>query len=204
MDGVLSELQSINLKVRHRRVQDGEIAVPMSVYLGFVGPDSVKGREVLWVEGQNGGKLIAHETGIRNLMNYYLDPTGYLAMRGQRYPITEIGIEKLTLQLIDAATRDREHGECEVQTHKNVKVGDHVCDRIEVVHPIRRDHFDYHRARVYFSRDLNMPIRYAAWSWPLKPGGEPVLEEEYTYRNVRVNVGLDDRDFDIENPNYGF
>ena len=49
-----------------------------------------------------------------------------------------------------------------------------------------------------------MPIYYASWSWPAPSSAEPILEEEYTYRNVKVNVGLDDQDFDIDNPDYRF
>ena len=147
VQGELGELETLELKVRHRQMKDGVIIVPMSVYLHFLEPDSVKGREVIWVEGRNNGKLIAHEPGLRNVANFYLDPKSYLAMRGQRYPITEIGIENLTVKLIQAATRDRKYGECEVRLEENVKVGDHLCDMIEVKHPVRREHFDL-RVRV--------------------------------------------------------
>ena len=36
-------------------------------------------------------------------------------------------------------------------------------------------------------------------SWPETPGGEPPLEEEYTYLDVELNVGLKDSDFDPDN-----
>jgi hypothetical protein len=75
---------------------------------------------------------------------------------------------------------------------------------LEVIHPVRRPYFDFYRARVYFDDTLSMPIRYESWSWPTTAGGEPVLEEEYTYLRVQVNVGLTDRDFDISNPSYQF
>lgn len=204
VDGELSEMQCARVKIRHRQMNNGRLAVPMGVYLDFYQPDSVKGREVLWVEGRNDGKLIAHEAGFKNLTNVKLDPTGYLAMRGQRYPITDIGMENLTVKLIDTALRDRQYGECEVRFFNNAKVGDQICNMVEVTHPNHREHFDFHRARVYFSQELNMPIRYASWSWPSSPGGEPILEEEYTYINIKTNVGLTDKDFDTDNPDYRF
>ena len=49
-----------------------------------------------------------------------------------------------------------------------------------------------------------MPIRYAAWTWPPTGTDTPVLEEEYNYRDIRLNVGLTDRDFDPDNPTYNF
>ncbi|MGN6136394.1 MAG: DUF1571 domain-containing protein, partial [Aureliella sp.] len=37
-----------------------------------------------------------------------------------------------------------------------------------------------------------------------EPGDPPPLEEEYTYLDVQLNVGLKDIDFDPENPAYNF
>ncbi len=204
IDGELTELQHANIKIRNRKTQGDKITMPMSVYLDFLQPDSVKGREVIWVEGQNSGKMTAHDTGFRGLVNVNLDPNGYLAMRGQRHPITEIGTEKLVRKMIETIERDRPHGECEVQLYKNAKVGEAKCNMLQVIHPIQREHFDFYCARMYFDEKLNLPIRYESWSWPVEPGGKPLLEEEYTYYQMKVNVGLTDRDFDVSNSDYRF
>src|SRR5690606_29722795 len=67
---------------------------PFSVYLRFHKPH--EGREVLFVEGRNGGKLFAHETGIRGLVGTVsLLPTAPEAMSEGRYPITMFGMQKL-------------------------------------------------------------------------------------------------------------
>jgi hypothetical protein len=203
VDGELSEMQYANIKIRNRKTKDGKITTPMAVYLDFLEPDLVKGREVLWVEGKNNGKLIAHDMGFRSFLNVQLDPTGYVAMRGQRYPITEIGIEKLVLKMIEKVKRDRQHGECQVR-FKNASVNGTACTLLQVIHPVKREHFDFHCAQMYFDKKLNLPIRYVSWSWPVKPGEKPVLEEEYTYLRMKVNVGLTDRDFDIGNSEYRF
>jgi hypothetical protein len=52
---------------------------------------------------------------------------------------------------------------------------------------------------------LQIPIRYAAYDWPLQPGGdvgEDELIEEYTYVNIKTNIGLEDGDFDPANKEY--
>jgi hypothetical protein len=49
-----------------------------------------------------------------------------------------------------------------------------------------------------------VPIRYAAWTWPEKAGEEPPLLEEYTYVDMKLNVGLTDKDFDPDNSAYNF
>lgn len=203
MDGELTEMQYANVKIRNRKIRDGINVTPMAVYLDFLKPSSVKGREVIWVDGENDGKLIAHDTGIRKLINVTLDPNGYLAMRGQRHPITEIGIEKLVAIMIETVERDRQYGECDVQ-FKDIKISEANCTMLQVIHPIQREHFDFFCARMYFDKKLNIPIRYESWSWPEKTGEKPVLEEEYTYLRMKVNVGLTDQDFSIGNSDYGF
>jgi hypothetical protein len=48
-------------------------------------------------------------------------------------------------------------------------------------------------------------VRYAAYHWPQTQDDKigPVIEE-YTYLDLKINVGLTDADFDPENPNYNF
>ena len=49
-----------------------------------------------------------------------------------------------------------------------------------------------------------MPIRYAAYGFPPKEGEELPVIEEYTYLNLKLNVGLTDADFDHTNKQYAF
>lgn len=202
--GTLKEHEFISAKIRNRKVKDGKVVVPFAVYLKFLKPDAVAGREVIWVEGQNDNKIVAHETGLLGFKRFYLPPDGFLAMMGQRYPITNIGVQTLIEELLVRAKHDLKYGECEVKFYKGAKVDKYVCTLIEVVHPVQRDHFTFYRARIYIDETLGVPVRYAAWTWPAEPGGEPVLEEEYTYRNLKLNVGLTDADFDPDNAAYDY
>lgn len=204
VDGVLPEMQYSNVKIRNRKVEAGKIKVPLSVYIDFLRPAKVRGREVIWVENKNDGNMVVHESGLKNFMNVNLAPDSYLAMRGQKHPISEIGIENLAVKLIETGERDLQYDECEVKFFNDAKVGKEVCTMLQVIHPVERAHFDFYCARVYFSNELNMPIRYESWSWPETADGKPVLEEEYNYVNVKVNVGLTDNDFDTDNAEYRF
>jgi hypothetical protein len=49
-----------------------------------------------------------------------------------------------------------------------------------------------------------IPLRYAAYDWPASAGKEPPLEEEYTYTNVEINVGLTAEDFNPKNRSYNY
>jgi len=196
VDGELGEQQYLYLKVRHE---------PFSVYLSFLGPEDVKGQEVIYIEGRNNGEMWAHGTGMKKALGTLsLNPTGMVAMQGQRYPITEIGLLNLVTRLAQVAENDSEYGECSVQFYKNATLGDRPCVCMQVVHPVPRREFRFHLARIYVDRQLNLPIRYESYGWPTKQGEAPPLLEQYTYTNLKLNAGLTDADFDTRNPNYQF
>lgn len=199
IDGVLGERQHIFMKVRHE---------PFSVYLRFNGPDAVKGQEVIYIRDKNEGNLLAHPTGIRKKLvgTVSLKPTSMLAMSGNRYPITEIGILNLVNRLIEVGEHDTQYGECEVELFREAKINDRSATCIQVHHPVPRRNFLFNLARIYVDDEMNLPVRYEAYDWPKAndPEGEPVLLEEYTYYNIKLNNGFTDEDFDVNNPAYEF
>ena len=195
-------------KVRNRKVQDNKIVVPFSVYLAFLKPTSVKGREVLYVENQNQGKLYAHEGGMKKILGtHLLETNSFLAMAGQRYPITDIGIENLVEKLIERGEKDKRHGFCTVELVPGAKVGGRNCSIIQVTHAIQQPHYDFHLAQIFMDDEWKIPVRYAAYTWP-KHGAKIDVDkdviEEYTYQNLNFNVGLTDADFDVKYKDYKF
>jgi hypothetical protein len=205
--GQLGNYEYMFAKIRNRKLADGKIVTPLSVYLKFLKPDDIKGREVVWVEGANNNKMRAHEGGLlgRTLPSVWLDPHGALAMRGQLHPIDEIGIENLIVKLIERGEREKQYDECEVTFQKGAKINGRPCTVLSVRHPQPRDYFEFHLAQIFIDDEYNLPVRYAAFHWPTRKDDQtgPVLEE-YTYLDVKLNAGLSDADFDSNNPNYGF
>ncbi|NUQ62420.1 MAG: DUF1571 domain-containing protein [Pirellulales bacterium] len=197
LDGTLGDYEYIFLKVRQK---------PFSVYMYFLDPPSLKGQEVIWIEGQNNGKMWAHPPGLRNKLigTVQIEPTGAIAMRGQRYPLTEIGLSNMVKRLIEVGERDSQYGECDVKFFQGAKINDRTCTCIQVMHPVPRRNFLFHIARIFIDEELNLPLRYESHDWPSESGGQPQLIEEYTYINLKVNNGFTDADFDIRNPNYQF
>jgi hypothetical protein len=205
INGELRDFEYIATKVRHEQKVDGRIVVPFAVHLKFLGPERVEGREVLFIEGQNDGKMFARRGGLRfGYMAARIDPAGDMAMRDNRYPITQMGMLHLVRQLVERAEGDLHYGECEAKFFRGSKINGRSCTEIKVTHPIRRDHFHYHLARILIDDELRVPIHYEAYDWPGKEGDPPPLTESYSYLDLKLNVGLTDRDFDYRNPDYGF
>src|SRR4029079_19061697 len=127
--GELQPQEFMDAKIRNRKLQDGKIIAPLSVYMKFVQPDNVKGREVVWVEGKNNNKLRAHEGGAagRFLPSVWLDPDGALAMRDKLHPIYDMGIENLVLKLIERGEKERKFGECEVTFIPGARINGRLC-----------------------------------------------------------------------------
>jgi uncharacterized protein DUF1571 len=190
VDGVEGDYQIMLLKVMHQ---------PFSVYMAFQKPYA--GREVVYVAGQNDGKLTVLESGFtRMLGNISLDPTGTRAMSGQKHPITDIGIRNLTTKLTKMWEAEMQFAECEVTTKPGTKVEGRTTTMVQVVHPVPRQNFKFHAARLFFDEELKIPVHFDAYSWPAQEGGDPQLEESYTYaKNLKVNTNLTARDFDCNN-----
>ena len=186
--------QTMDMKVRHE---------PFSVYLRFQNPH--KGREVLFVEGVNGGQLLVHEEGLKAIAGTLsLHPTSKEAMEENRYPITRIGLRNLLESMIAQWEAETKFAETKVQYFPNAKLGNQACIVIETSHPQPRRQFKFHKTRLYLDKESRLPARVEQYGFPDQPGGEPPLLELYTYTELKANVGLTAREFDARNPNYRF
>lgn len=201
--GELKDEKYLELKIRHAREEDGR-KIPFSAYTLFLKPQANVGQEAIWVEGENNGNLVAHANGLMNIKRFYLNPEGPIAMDGNRYSIRLIGMRNLIVKMADMAKDDRKHGECTVTVKRNVEINGRVCSMFEAIHPIQRDHFDFHIARIYIDDNYNIPVAYEGFLWPENEGEEPPLLERYFYTDIKFNVGLTDKDFDPSNEEYNY
>ena len=182
---------------------------PFSVYLKFLDPH--QGREVLYVEGQNNGNLLAHETGLASIAGTFsINPYSRKALREGKYPITEIGIANMLQGVIDVWKKEKNTNGAQLNyypnakiesSHKNLKTMD--CKVVETIQPRKQRGVEYHITRLYIDKKTNLPVRVEHFGFP-RHGGKPPLLAQYTYWNVKTNVHLQDIDFDKDNPNYGF
>ncbi len=202
-DGKLQPEKYLHCKIRHKQTREGK-EVPFSVYTLFLKPEENLGQEAIWVEGWHAGNLVAHTTGFLNVKRAYLDPEGSIAMRGNRYPIRDIGVRNLIVKMAEIGTRDRAHGECEVTIKRKVEINGVKCTMLQAVHPVKRDYFEFHIARIFIDDARNIPIAYEGYVWPEQAGGEPQLVEKYYYTDIEINVGLTDKDFDAGNEEYNY
>ena len=209
VNGRLNPTEQIKLKVRNEH-RLGNKVIPFSVYMKFVGPKECRNREILYVAGENNNKLLAKEGGTRGkwLPSVWLPIEGTFAMSSSSYPISQVGVKRLTERLIESAGENKTVDLCKVKYVRGAKVDGRECTYLEVIRPERLpgklSATNIYLAQVFMDQELQIPLRYAAYDWPTRPGGRPRLVEEYTYRNVKINPGLTDEDFHKDNPDYHF
>jgi len=193
--GAAATTQTMQLKLRRE---------PFSVYLKYVEPSA--GREVLYVDGQNRGKLQVHEpSGLASWVGTVsIAPTSDRVMAENRYPITMVGLEKSLEQLLSRWEQEAPHGEATVRQEDDVELHGVTCTLHEVSHPAPRPHFQFQKTQIHVDKTSQLPVRLAGYGFSAKAGGEPVLLEEYTYLNVRTDVALRNSDFDTNNRAYRF
>lgn len=194
-DGKLSATQVMSMKARTR---------PLSFYFKCSTPRA--GREAIWVEGQNQNKIIAHDSGFFKVLagTMHLDPLGSIAMEDNRHPITEAGLGNMIKKIQTRWSVELRPETSSVRFAQRMMVGDRECTMIETTHRVQNGGMMFYRVRLYVDNKLGLPIRFEGYDWPKKEGSDPELVEEYTYANLRVNVGLADLDFVPSNPAYSF
>lgn len=196
VDNKLLKPQQLATKIRHE---------PFSVYLRFLAPADIEGKEAIYIEGKNDGKLIGHGVGLQGLLGTQkLDPKGTIAMMGNRNPITDSGMKNLLTKLSKQLERDDFDALFEVKPVEDDTVDNRPCQCFEIHNTKRSKDLPFAKSKTCFDREWKLPVRFQRYYWSSSDGGEPILVEDYTYQKVKFDVGLTDKDFDPENPDYEF
>jgi hypothetical protein len=177
---------------------------PHSFYFKFQQPN--RGREAIFVHGRHDGRIVAHDVGLGKLLagTMYLDPRGSMAMEENRHPVTEAGLGVLIDTVARRWADELTPGESIVTIHPDARMGNHPCTLIETIHPKPGPQFLFHKVKLYVDNRHSLPIRFEAYDWPKHTGGTPELVEEYSYLDLKINVGLRDHDFDPSNAQYSY
>ncbi|WP_437206927.1 DUF1571 domain-containing protein [Planctomicrobium sp. SH664] len=189
--GTLRDVEMVSLKVRRS---------PFSVYMQW----QEDGQEVLYVEGQNDNRLLARPTrGLVSLRGVWkLRPDSPQAMKSSRYPVTKLGIEKLTeeiLQFYQARHFSPEELRIEQSPHQQ---GKSACQKFVVTFKSSEVAREYSRSQLTFCNDSNLLIALEneGWSDKGRPNG---LLEKYLYHDLKSGE-VEDHEFESSNPAYHF
>ena len=171
---------------------------PFQVYLRWV-KGRHEGRQALYPAGADGREVLVRVPLPVGGFTVSLDPLSPRARKGNRHPITDVGIGRLVDFVAENARRGMERGEVTIED---------AGQRTTFERPSHRYilHFPDHPAKGYYcmtavvevDHDYRLPIYAEIFDW------DGQLVERYGYRDLRLNPGLTDEDFNPKNPDYGF
>jgi len=185
--GKLRKMEVMFLKFRQK---------PLSIYAKWIGKEH-KGREAIYVRGKNGGKVVGHEyLGPLNI-SVTMDVRGSQAKRNARRPITEVGMINAMRAFIRHVEMGKQNRECRLQ-YMGMETLDgrpvHVIVRILEKGPDYPAYLTF----LYIDKERLLPVKCVGYDWDYK------LLWVYTNADLKLNVGLTDKDFDPGNKEYHY
>ena len=157
----------LNKKVRKNNMlcEDRNISVkykkPRHYYFRWTSGMAER-REVIFVEGKNDDRIIAHPGGLLKFMTFRLEPDGYMAMKENHHSLKSSGMEKI-ITLIKSNTALADAKGLEVIRF----IGEGCFDgkRTRVVEGCfpKDKGFCAHRIRLYFYPAVKLPLKVSIY-----------------------------------------
>ncbi|MCA9024748.1 MAG: DUF1571 domain-containing protein [Planctomycetaceae bacterium] len=200
LGGKLGEVQTVQVKLRHE---------PFSVYMKWLTFD--KGRELIYIEGENDGKILVQPGGWKGRLTgtLALDPTGHLAMSESRHPPSEAGLVRLAETLLSYNRKNLKTNRgwtCEM--HDNQSFQGRDCYLFITTYDSPDVSEIYRKSVQYIDKELSLPIVVKNYTWDSEADvakiDESTLIESYTWTDIRVDQRLANADFDETNSSYRF
>ncbi len=139
---------------------------PFSIYCRWLQPD--KGREALFVDGENDNMILSHHTGLSRVLalgTQRIAPDHPNARRGARMSIRELGIGALISRLNDHWEFERKQSDVKVRFDA-AKLNDRPCIVVSITHqPGTNEKFTYQIQRVFIDRIEQLPVRVEHYAY---------------------------------------
>ena len=197
---VIHQRQRINDVIRPEEVILYKFKRPNWVFIEWIG-DVNNVMEVVYREGHDDNKLKVRLGGMLEGIVLRLNPGGSRSLEYTRHPIGESSLIHLLNTLEKSIRYSKAHpaDELTVVDGGTMTVFGKELTRIVVTTPYRPGG-PYYAPRSVFGIDetTNLPRYYASYG----EAGE--LWEEYRFRELRVNVGLSDSDFEVKRTEHEF
>lgn len=195
----LTELQVIQLRMVHQ---------PKRISMKWEGGKDA-GQRAIYAEGENDGDMLVRKlNGIEARLGVIsLNPSGTMAMKHSRHPITDAGLLNLT-----KITRQHRQADLKLESGVSVKLLDHQnlngrdcqCLVVEYAKPefASDEKKEYRKSMVYIDSQTKLPTCIRSYGWPEKIADanpqkldQTTLLELYAFKNVDFEAQVQLEDF---------
>jgi len=191
-----NRIENIGGKLKEQKNIVYKFKKPFSIYMKWT-EGTNNGSEALFVRGKYDNKMVVHLGGIFKFIKVSIDPNGNMAMKNNRHPITEAHLG-VTLEMIEQNYRNsRQNNEGSITYSEEEQLDGRTTMLFKAVMPDGKGFYG-HIMYINIDKELLLPVRTAVYDW------QNNLMEMYYYKDLKINVGLTEKDFDTHNRDYGF
>ena len=195
----LTELQVIQLRIHQK---------PKRVSMKWEGGKDA-GQRVIYAEGENDGDMLVRKlSGIEARLGIIsLNPTGVLAMKHSRHPITRAGLlemVRITRQYRQSDLKHESGVSAKLLEHQKLNGRDCLCLVIEYAKPefAPDEKKEYRKSMIYMDTQTKLPACVRCYGWPERVSGadpqkldQTTLLELYAYKNIDLEAQVQADDF---------
>ncbi len=192
INGALLNPQTMNLKVRH---------APFSLYMKWTEGD--KGRQLIFVEGQNENQVLIQIGGVPGRLTGALPmaPNDPRVLAESRYPATCAGMLELTKIILQHHATDLGRASGVTSEIRDGESFDNrPCFLTTLVYENPSINADYSKSTIFIDKELSVPVCVRNYTWiegqAPKADNEDSLIEFYSYTGLELNTQLSDNDFE--------
>ena len=200
--GDLSDLQQIELKVRH--------TPSFGVYMKWRNGD--KGRQVLFNTDDEDRRMVVKLGGLKGkfLPALKLDPEGTQAMSEARYPVTKAGLLAMAERIVELRREELNQGIPVTCRRLPVQeVDERQCHCFLLEYPSRDASPLYRKSLVLIDKTYHVPMKVVNHTWTDEQEGltaeqldENTLIENYSFSSLNFGREFVAEDFSRDNPQY--
>jgi hypothetical protein len=132
---------------------------PLGIYLKFLKPSSLQGREVLYTGGTD---MLVKRGGRRNpglTLSISLDSP--VAIESSRNSIQDMGLKKLAEKLIEKIKAEIAIPDTEIMAYYNAKLDGRTITHYRMIHHTKSPEATCRMAEISIDKELNIPIENA-------------------------------------------
>jgi len=155
------------------------------------------GQEDIYVADKNKDRIVAHPGGVFRFLTFRLDPEGRKAMKRNHHSLRESGIEKIMTIIEKDYNHSIETGRGTIELLEENFIDGRDVWVVHCEFPDKKEFYS-HKIILCFDKELKLPIKITVYDW------SDTLFEEYYFRDLKINTGIEEKDFDPKNPEYSF
>lgn len=190
-----------SLMARKDRLSNGTVKEHSAVFFKHMRPDRYYMKwpndliELIYAGSKYDNKMLIHGGKIFSFLSLRVDPEA--ALKYNRHTIKEAGIGFMLNLVVKNYQQARTNKDATLAFEREDIVDGRPTWRFKGVFPANRGYYA-HIVHLDIDQQYTLPVRIEAYGWNNE------FLEMYSYSNLKLNIGLSEKDFDASNTTYSF